>query len=95
MKRFMLLHIGFEKPTPEIMSGWKKWFEETAPVTDQNAGLRSGREITRGGSVELAMGPNAITGYTIIRATSLDEAEGIARSNPFISSIRVYELAEH
>ena len=24
MKKFMLLHYGFEKPTPEIMAAWKK-----------------------------------------------------------------------
>lgn len=27
MKRFMLLSYGFEKPTPEIIGAWGKWFE--------------------------------------------------------------------
>ena len=27
MKKFVLLHYGFEKPTPEIMAAWGKWFE--------------------------------------------------------------------
>ena len=27
MKKFVLLHYGFEKPTPEIMTAWGKWFE--------------------------------------------------------------------
>ena len=26
----MLLHLGFEKPTPEIMEAWKAWFEDVA-----------------------------------------------------------------
>ena len=26
MKKFMLLHYGFETPTPEIMGAWEKWF---------------------------------------------------------------------
>ena len=30
MKRFMLLHFGFETPTPEIMAAWNKWFESVA-----------------------------------------------------------------
>ena len=38
------------------------------------------------------MGVDSITGYTIIKAESLDEAEKIAQSNPYISSIRVYEI---
>ena len=27
MKKFVFLHYGFEKPTPEIMAAWGKWFE--------------------------------------------------------------------
>ena len=34
----------------------------------------------------------SITGYTIIEAESLDEAEKIAQGNPYIASIRVYEI---
>ena len=30
MKKFMLLHIGFEQPTPEIMEAWKAWFASIA-----------------------------------------------------------------
>jgi hypothetical protein len=36
----------------------------------------------------------SITGYTIIEAESLDEAEKIAQENPYIASIRVYEVRE-
>ncbi len=34
----------------------------------------------------------SITGYNIIEAESLDAAEKLAQSNPFIASIRVYEM---
>ena len=27
MKKFVFLTYGFEKPTPEIMAAWGKWFE--------------------------------------------------------------------
>ena len=37
MKRFMLLHFGFEKPTPEIMAAWDKWFEAVADKTGSEA----------------------------------------------------------
>jgi hypothetical protein len=26
MKKFMMLHFGFEKPTPEIMTAWNNTF---------------------------------------------------------------------
>jgi hypothetical protein len=34
----------------------------------------------------------SITGYNIINAESLDEAVQIAQSNPYIASVRVYEM---
>ncbi|MGE0047091.1 MAG: hypothetical protein AB7J28_06155 [Hyphomonadaceae bacterium] len=91
----MLLHVGFETPTPEIMAAWGKWFAAAAPMAIDNAGLRGGREISRAGTTDLPMGRDALTGYTIINAESMDEAEALARANPFISSIRVYELVSH
>ena len=96
MKRFMLLHFGFEKPTPEIMAAWGKWFESVADRTVDQGGFHGGaREISRSGTEDLPMGKDSITGYSIITAESLNEAEKIAQDNPFIASIRVYEIVEH
>jgi hypothetical protein len=93
MKRFMFLHFGFEKPTPEIMAAWKKWFESVADNTVENGGFHGGaREISHSGTKDLPMGMESITGYSIINAESLDDAEKIAQDNPFIASIRVYEI---
>ena len=38
------------------------------------------------------MGMESITGFNIINAESFEEAERIAESNPYIASIRVYEI---
>ncbi len=96
MKRFMLLHFGFEKPTPEIMAAWGKWFESVADKTVDQGGFHGGaREISNSGSTDLPMGMESITGYSIISAESLADAEMIANENPFIASIRVYEIMEH
>ncbi len=92
MKRFMLLHVGFEKPTAEIMAAWGKWFESVADKTVDQGGFRGGREISRAGIKELPMALDSITGYSIVHAESLEEAEEIARGNPFIASIRIYEI---
>ena len=94
MKKFALLHFGFEKPTPEIMQAWGKWFESTAEVTVENIGFGDAREISKAGSRDLPWGTESITGCTIINAESLDEAEKIANANPFVSSIRVCEIRE-
>ncbi len=96
MNKYMLLHFGFEKPTPEIMAAWKAWFESVADRTVEHGGFHGGaREITHGGSEDLPMGTDSITGYSIITAESLDDAESIAKQNPFIASIRVYEIVPH
>ena len=52
----------------------------------------AGGEISDAGTADLPLGMDSITGYTIINAESLDEAEQLAQSNPYIASIRVYEI---
>ena len=92
MKKFMLLHYGFENPTPEIMAEWGKWFESISDIEVDRGGFKGGREVKKNGVTDLAWDLEAITGYNIIEAEDLDAAEKVAKSNPFISSIRVYEL---
>jgi hypothetical protein len=92
MKKYVLLHYGFEKPTPEIMSAWGKWFEATKPHMVDMGGFGHGRELSRSGTRELPLGPDSVTGFTIVNAESLDDAERMAQSNPYISSIRIYEV---
>ena len=92
MKKYMLLHFGFEPPTDTIMQNWQDWFESIADRQIDQGGFNGGREISKIGSRDLPWDQEAITGYNIIEAESLEEAEILAKSNPFISSIRVYEL---
>ena len=92
MKKFLFLHFGFEKPTPEIMRAWHAWFASIADKQVDQAGITGGREISRSGTRELPWDSESITGYNIVEAESLDAAEKLARGNPFIHSIRIYEL---
>ncbi len=92
MKKFMMLHYGFEQPTPEIMQKWNAWFAAMAERTVEHGGLADGVEISDAGSEPLPFGAGSITGYSIIEAQSLEEAEQLAGDNPFVDSIRVYEI---
>lgn len=92
MKKYLLLHFGFEKPTPEIMEAWGAWFESVADKTVDQGGFSGGREISNSGTRELPWDLDCITGYNVIEAEDFDAAEKIASTNPFISSIRIYEL---
>ncbi len=95
MIRYVLVHVGFEKPTSEIMEKWQAWFVALADRTIENIGLRAAREISWAGTKDLPFGPDALTGMTIINAESMEEADALARSCPFITSIRIYEIAPH
>ena len=94
MKKFVLLHFGFENPTPEIMDAWNSWFESISDHLVENVGFGNGREISKSGTRDLPWNMESITGYSVIEAESLDAAEKLAQTNPFISSIRIYEVRE-
>ncbi len=93
MKNFVLLHYGFEKPTPEIMAAWGAWFEAMKnSIVDMGGHFSRGREISKSGAKDLPLGLESITGFTIVIADSFEDAVKMAESNPFISSIRIYEI---
>ena len=91
----MLMHLGFEKPTDEIMKAWGAWFASIAERQVEQTGFGSAREVSREGTKDLPWGMDSITGYNVIEAESIDEAEEIAKTCPFIASIRVHELRGH
>lgn len=92
MKKFMFLTYGFEKPTPEIMTRWKAWFEQIKDRIIEQGHFPHGKEISDAGVKDLPMGPASITGYVLVNAESIEEAEKMASTNPYIDSIRVYEI---
>ena len=78
------------------MAAWHTWFESMENnIIEMGGHFRSGREISKAGTKDLPLGRDSIAGFTIINADSLDEAETMARRNPYISSIRVYEVTSH
>lgn len=95
MQQFAFLTIGFEKPTPEIMQEWQAWFASIQDRIVSQVGLMNGQEISASGTADLAMDANAVTGMMVIEAEDRAEAMDIAARNPFITSIRVYDLMGH
>ena len=92
MKKFVFFTYGYREPTKEIEEAWGKWFASIGDkMVDPGSPLGPGREISRSGTKELPLGIESLTGYTVINADSLDEAEKIAKGCPIITSVRVYE----
>ena len=91
MKKFVIFHYGFEMPTQEIQDAWGKWFASIGDkMVDSGSPFGAGREITHSGTKELPLGKESLTGYCIINADNIDDAEKIAKGCPIITSIRVY-----
>ncbi len=74
------------------MAAWGQWLESIKDNIVDMGHLSGGREISKAGTRNLPLGLDSITGFMIVSADSLDDAEKMAHSNPYISSIRVYEL---
>ncbi len=92
MKKYLLLHVGFEQPTPEVMEGWNAWFKSIADKQVDMGGFGKGVEISKGGVKELSWDANSLTGFNMIEAEDLEAAKKIAQACPYITSIRVYEM---
>jgi hypothetical protein len=74
------------------MDAWNKWFASLGDkIIDPGSPLGSGREISPSGTKEMPMGKDSLTGYTVINADSIDDAEKIAKGCPMIAFIRIYE----
>jgi hypothetical protein len=59
---------------------------------DPGSPFGRGVEVTRDSRTELSLeSPSPLTGYCIINADSLEEAESLVRGMPIIESVRVYE----
>ncbi len=92
MKKFMFLSVGFEKPTQELMQRWMAWFASLEGRMVDTGHFTSGREISKTGTAELPFNHDALTGFVVITAENMAEAEKLAQTNPFVTSIRIYEV---
>ncbi len=94
MKKFVLLYTGTrdQAPTEESTAAWMEWFGALGDqVVDAGNPFGQGREVSAGSTTELSPSVSGVTGYTLINAQDIDEAEKIALSHPSVESILVYE----
>lgn len=91
MKKFMFLYYGEWEYTQAMKEAWGKWFASIGNrMVDGGSPFGPGREITPTGTKELPLGKESLTGYSIINADNIDEAEKLLKGCPIIKSVRVY-----
>ena len=62
-------------------------------MIDSGNPMTAGVEITPDATEAIEPGLTSLTGYSILDADTMDEAIEVARTNPMITSVIVYELA--
>lgn len=95
MKKFVVLTYGYTTPTEEVQQAWGSWFALVGPhLVDPGSPFGRGIERTRTGRSDLNLeSPAPLTGYCILNAESLEEAEALVQTMPIIESVRVYEAS--
>lgn len=92
MKKFVLLAVGYTKPTKEVRDAWIKWFESIKEhIVDSGNPFGSVIEVTASRTKELPRDKDVITGYIIIKAKDMAEAVELTKDCPIITSMRIYE----
>jgi hypothetical protein len=104
MANFLFLYTGGSMPETEeeqaaVMKAWEVWYGELgeAIVDGGNPFTPLAKNITSDGSVSDGPVGTMATGYTIVKAGSLDEAVELAKGSPVLaggSDITVYETFE-
>jgi hypothetical protein len=94
MNKFMFLYKGFVTPTPEIGRAWMECFSQVGDsMADSGNPMSSGVEVTPDHVNEIEPGIESFTGYSIVDAETMEAAVDLAKTNPMITSVVVYELA--
>ena len=94
MKKFLFLYKGYITPTPEIGKAWMDWFASVGDaMVDSGNPMSGGVEVTPDEVNTIQTGVDSFTGYSIINADTMDDAIVLAKANPMITSVVVYDLA--
>lgn len=92
MKKFVFIYHGYAEPNAGTMDDWMSWFAEIGEsIVDSGNPFGPGREVTPSGTRDLPLDADAATGYTIVNADSIDDAEKLLANCPITTSVRIYE----
>lgn len=101
MPDFLFVYHGGKRPESQAeidatMAAWGKWMADNgASWIDPGQPVGASKTVSSGGIAEDG-GPNPTTGYTILRADTIDDACAIAATNPMVlddsGSVEVAEI---
>jgi hypothetical protein len=100
MPNYLLAYHGgtmaeTEEARAQVMAAWGKWFQDLGPAV-VDGGNPIGQTVTvgDGGAVAGGGGADPVTGYSVIKADSLDGAVELARACPILQMGGRIEVGE-
>jgi hypothetical protein len=100
MAKYLFVYHGGKKPASEedyaeVMDAWGTWFGSMgAAVIDGGNPVGKSSTVNSNGSVSSNGGANPASGYSLIEASSLDDAVAKAKGCPILKNQGSIELAE-
>jgi hypothetical protein len=92
VKKFVFLFHGAWEMTQQQQEAWGNWFAEIGEsIVDSGNPFGHGREVTPTGRRDLPVDDNSTTGYTIVNAESMADAEKLLENCPIRTSVEIYE----
>jgi len=91
MKNYVFIYynggVTGDMPMEQVRAAWMGWFGELGDKVVDAGNPFGGGKVVMAGGVNDAQGP-ATTGYTIVKAGSLDEAVELAKSCPILAHVK-------
>ncbi|HVS07952.1 MAG TPA: hypothetical protein VHK65_17535 [Candidatus Dormibacteraeota bacterium] len=84
-----------ESARNKLMAQWGKWFQDLgSALVDGGNPVMKAKTITSKGGVSDGGGQNPVSGYSVIKADSLDAAVKLAKGCPVLAGGGSIEVAE-
>jgi hypothetical protein len=100
MPKYVLAYHGGRRPeTPaeqaQVMDAWIAWFGNLGDaVVEVGNPTGAAKTVSADGSITDGGGANPLNGYSVLTATDLDAAVGLAKGCPILSAGGSVEVAE-
>ena len=102
MANFMIAYYGGNQPSSKEegmaqMAKWKAWIEGLGEDVVNPGTPLMGTKIVTSSDVQDENDPNAMKGFAVVKAESIEAAVEIAKSDPFLDvdgTIRVSQMME-
>jgi len=92
MKKFLFIYNASPEQGADSMDDWMAWFGSIGEHLVDVGNPFQGGTLVKGGAVtELSSFTDLVGGYSLINATDINQAAGLAKTCPNAAGIRIFE----